>query len=118
MKTVEDLRKLREEVRQMTKLREGEAEVRVVVGMGTCGIAAGARETLGALVQEIAEQKLLSVVVTQTGCLGLCEREPIVEVNAPDGRTLYARVTPERARRILRQHVQGGVAIEDWVIRN
>jgi len=118
MKTVEELRKLREEVRHMTKLREGEAEIRLTVGMGTCGIAAGARDTLGTLISAIAEMKLAGVVVTQTGCLGLCEREPIVEVNAPDGRTIYARVTPERARRILIEHVQGGAAIEEWAIRS
>lgn len=118
MKTVEELRKLREEVRQMTKLREGEPEVRIVVGMGTCGIAAGARETLNAFVQEIAVKGLTGVAVTQAGCIGLCDREPIVEVNAADGRTLYARVTPEKARRIVQEHVQSGRVIEDWVTRN
>jgi len=118
MKTVEDLRRLREEVRNMTRLREGEAEVRIVVGMGTCGIAAGARETLNTFVSEIAERGLANVVVTQTGCVGLCEREPVVEVNAPDGRTLYGRVTPEKARRILLSHVMGGTVIEEWVTRN
>ena len=118
MKTVEELRKLRDEVRQMTKLRDGGAEVKIVVGMGTCGIAAGARETLNAFVQEIAEKSLSGVVVTQAGCVGLCDREPIVEVNAKDGRTIYARVTPEKARRIISEHVEGGRVIEDWVTRN
>jgi len=118
MKTVEELRKLREEVRQMTKLRDGEAEIKIIVGMGTCGIAAGARETLNAFVQEIAAKSLSNVVVTQAGCVGLCEREPIVEVNAADGRTIYARVTPEKARRIVSEHVQSGRVIEDWVVRN
>jgi len=118
MKTVEELRKLREEVRQMTKLRDTDAEVKIVVGMGTCGIAAGARETLNAIVQELATKSLPGVVVTQTGCVGLCDREPIVEVSAPNGRTMYARVTPEKARRIIAEHVQGGRTIEDWVTRN
>lgn len=118
MKTVEELRKLRDEVRQMTKLREGTSTIRIVVGMGTCGIAAGARETLNVFVQEVAEQALEGVSVTQTGCVGLCDREPIVEVhNGPD-RTIYARVTPERARRIVTEHVIGGKAIEAWITSN
>lgn len=118
MKTVADLRKLREEVRQMTKLREGEPEVRINVTMGTCGIAAGARETLNAFMQEIAARGLVGVSVTPVGCMGLCDREPIVEVNANGARTLYARVNAEKARRIVREHVQGGRVIEDWVTRN
>ncbi|MBS3872991.1 MAG: (2Fe-2S) ferredoxin domain-containing protein [Firmicutes bacterium] len=118
MKTVEDLRRLRDEVRSMTALREGEADVRIVVGMGTCGIAAGARETLNTFVREIALQGLTGVVVTQTGCIGICEREPVVEINARDGRTLYGRVTPEKARRIVLSHVMGGTVIEEWVTRN
>ncbi len=118
MKTVAELRKLREEVRQMTKLREGEQEVRIVVAMGTCGIAAGARETLNALMQEVAARGLAGVSVTPVGCMGLCDREPIVEVNAHGGRTLYARVNAEKARRIVREHVEAGRVIEDWVTRN
>lgn len=118
MKTVAELRKLREEVRQMTKLREGELEVRINVTMGTCGIAAGARETLNALLQEIAARGLAGVSVTPVGCMGLCDREPIVEVNANGARTLYERVNAEKARRIVREHVQAGRVIEDWVTRN
>ena len=117
MKTIEDLRKLREEVRQMTKLREGEPDLKIIVGMGTCGIAAGARETLNTFVEEIAA-KSINAQVTQTGCVGLCDREPIVEIKGPLGRTVYARVTPEKARRIVTEHVLAGRVIEDWVTRN
>jgi (2Fe-2S) ferredoxin len=118
VKTVAELRKLREEVRQMTRLREGEPEVRLVVTMGTCGIAAGGRETLNALLQEIAARGLVGVSVSPVGCMGLCDREPIVEVNTDGIRTLYARVNAEKARRIVREHVQAGRVIEDWVTRN
>lgn len=118
MKTVEELRKLREEVRQMTKLRESQPEFKVIVGMGTCGIAAGARETLNVFVQEIADKAVDGVTVTQAGCIGLCDREPIVEIQSPAGRVIYARITPERARRIVAEHIMEGRVIEDWVSRN
>jgi NADP-reducing hydrogenase subunit HndB len=118
MKTVEELRKLRDEVRQMTRLREGEPDVRITVGMGTCGIAAGARETLNTFVQEVAAKSISSVTVTQAGCIGLCDREPIVEIKGPAGKVLYSRVTPERARRIVAEHIEAGRVIEDWVTRN
>lgn len=118
MKSVEELRNLRDEVRQMTKLRQAKAEIKIIVGMGTCGIAAGARQTLSAFVEDIAARSLEGVVVTQTGCVGLCDREPIVEVNGPNGRTMYARVTPERARRIITEHVMHGRVVEDWVTRS
>ncbi len=118
MKTVDELRKLREQVRDMTKLREGEQEVRIVVAMGTCGIAAGARETLNAMMQEVAARGLTGVSVTPVGCMGLCEREPLVEVNAHGGRTLYAHVNAEKARRIVCEHVEAGRVIEAWVTRN
>ncbi len=118
MKTVEELRKLRDEVRQMTKLREGDPELKIIVGMGTCGIAAGARETLNAFVQEIAAKSISGVSVTQSGCVGFCDREPIVEVKGPAGKVLYSRVTPEKARRIVAEHIEAGRIIEDWVTRN
>jgi (2Fe-2S) ferredoxin len=118
VKSIEELRRLREEVRQMTKLREGSPEIKIIVGMGTCGIAAGARETLNTFVQEVAEQSIEGVSVTQSGCVGLCDREPIVEVQHGAERTIYARVTPERARRIVTEHIKGGRTIAEWITRN
>ncbi|HHY47946.1 MAG TPA: (2Fe-2S) ferredoxin domain-containing protein, partial [Firmicutes bacterium] len=80
MKSLEELEQIRKEAQAMTRLREGKETVRIVVGMGTCGIAAGARETLAAIMDELARRNLLDVAVTQTGCIGLCEQEPIVDV--------------------------------------
>ncbi|MDP3058485.1 MAG: (2Fe-2S) ferredoxin domain-containing protein [bacterium] len=118
MKSIEELRKLREQVKQMTALREDESQIRITVGMGTCGIAAGARETLNTFVQEIAARSIDNVVVTQAGCIGLCEKEPVVEVSGIGNRVLYVRVTAEKARRIITEHIQNGRVIEDWVSRN
>ena len=118
MKSIEELRRLREEVRQMTKLREGSPGIKIIVGMGTCGIAAGARETLNVFVQEVAEQSIEGVSVTQSGCVGMCDREPIVEVQHGTERTVYARVTPERARRIVTEHIKGGRSIPEWITRS
>lgn len=102
----------------MTKLREGSPDIRIVVGMGTCGIAAGARETLNVFVQEVAEQSIEGVIVTQSGCVGLCDREPIVEVHRGTERIVYARITPERARRIVEEHIKGGRSIQEWISRS
>ena len=84
MKTLEELAKIRDRMKNKVALREGSGETRVVVGMATCGIAAGARPVLNAFVEQVAEQNLTDrVTVTQTGCIGLCQYEPIVEVYEP-----------------------------------
>jgi NADP-reducing hydrogenase subunit HndB len=85
--------------------------------MGTCGIAAGARDTMKAILETIETQNLQGIIVTQTGCMGLCEKEPIVQVVVGDQpKVTYGKVTPEIARKIMQQHVVGGKILEDKVI--
>lgn len=117
MKSLEDLRKLRDSARQMTHLREGGEKIRIVIGMGTCGIAAGARETLAAIMQELERLNLFDVAITQTGCAGLCDQEPLVDVFLPgQPRVTYGQVDEERARQIIGEHVVNGRVIEKWVV--
>lgn len=119
MKSLEELAKIKEEARKMTEIREGEnaEKIKIVVGMGTCGIAAGARETMGAILQELEKRNLDNVLVTQTGCLGLCEQEPIMEVKLPGGpQVTYGKVSADKARQIIARHVVNGNIVGEWVI--
>lgn len=117
MKTVEELERIRKQAQAMTRLREGKETTRIVVGMGTCGIAAGARETLGAIMDELAKRNIQDVVVTQTGCVGLCEQEPIVDVIKPGApKVTYGKVTQEKARQIVASHIVNGKVVGEWVI--
>ncbi len=116
MKTVEDLRKLREQLQSQTKVRQNDG-VQIIVGMGTCGIAAGAREVLTSVMDEIARRKLDDVVVKQTGCIGMCEKEVLVDVVRPgEPRITYGKVTPEDIPRIVADHVVNGRIIENMVV--
>lgn len=117
MKTVEELERIRKQAQAMTRLREGKETTRIVVGMGTCGIAAGARETLAAIMDELAKRNIQDVVVTQTGCVGLCEQEPIVDVIKPGApKVTYGKVTQEKARQIVASHLVNGKVVGEWVI--
>lgn len=117
VKSLEELEKLREKAKAMTEIREGKETARIVVGMGTCGIAAGARETVSAFLDELAKRNIHSVTVTQTGCVGLCEHEPIVDViRAGEEKVTYGKVSPERARQIVASHIVNGRVIGEWVI--
>lgn len=115
--TLEELRKLRQEQKKELDKRNTEnKEVEVVVGMGTCGIAAGAKETLNAFLEELEEQELSTVRVTQTGCMGLCYAEPTVEIRMPDmPATIYGDVDDETARKIVRKHIQGKMMVNEHV---
>ncbi|MBR0138841.1 MAG: (2Fe-2S) ferredoxin domain-containing protein [Firmicutes bacterium] len=116
MKSLEDLKKMREQALKKVEMREGGKDYRVVVGMATCGIAAGARPVLNKLVEETAE-KNYNCVVTQTGCIGMCVYEPIVEVYGKDGsHTTYVHVDPEKAVKILEEHVGKGNVIEEYTV--
>jgi len=116
MKSIEELRKLREQLKAGTALRK-EAGTKIIVGMGTCGIAAGAREAMNAIIDEVAKRNIRDVQVTQTGCIGMCVLEPLVDVVRPgEPRVTYGRVTPEIARRIVTEHVVNGNIVEDAVI--
>ena len=117
MKSLEDLKKIREAAAQKMSMREQKNGYRVVVGMATCGITAGARPVLNALVEEVAKQNLLNVTVTQVGCMGQCALEPIVEVyNAEGERTTYCKVKAKDAQRIITEHVVGGKVVESLLI--
>lgn len=117
VKSLADLLKLKEEAQQSIALREGGDKVKVVVGMGTCGIAAGAREVMSAILDELEKRRLTNVVVTQTGCIGLCAQEPLVDVYLPgQPRVTYGKVDAQRARQIVAQHIVNGLVVAEWVI--
>ena len=116
MKSLEDLKKMREAALKKVEMREGGKDYRVVVGMATCGIAAGARPVLNKLVEETAE-KDYNCVVTQTGCIGMCVYEPIVEVYGKDGsHTTYVHVDPDKATKILEEHIGKGLIVEEYTV--
>ena len=117
MKTLEDLKKVREKALEQMKIREGKFSARVVVAMGTCGIAAGAREVMTSLLEDLAERGLTEVTVSQTGCKGLCDREPMVEVVTPDsGAVTYGGVTPQIMRRIVAEHIVNGQVVREYAL--
>ncbi|MBP8637861.1 MAG: (2Fe-2S) ferredoxin domain-containing protein [Dictyoglomi bacterium] len=117
MKSLEDLKRIREQAQAQIKLRTQEANTKIIVGMGTCGIAAGARETLMAILDELSKRNIQDVVVTQTGCVGLCEYEPLVNVVKPgQPKVTYMKVTPERARQIVASHIVNDQIINEWVL--
>ena len=99
-------------------VRDGQKDgVRVVVGMATCGIAAGARPVLNAFVDEVAKRHLNHVTVTQTGCIGMCQLEPIVEVFVPgQEKVTYCKVSPEKAARIVVDHLVNGQPVAEYTV--
>ncbi len=113
---LEELRKIRERVQDELRLRGGKARVRVVVGMGTSGIAAGARQVLRAILDEVSRRELGDVVVGQTGEKGLASHEPVVEVYEGSQVTVYGDVDVEVARRIVSEHVVNGRPLEANVL--
>ena len=118
MKSLEELKALRDKMQGSVTLRnESEASTRVVVGMATCGIASGARPVLTALSNAVAEKKIADVAVTQTGCIGLCQYEPIVEVFQPGKeKVTYVKMTPEKALEVIDKHIIGGNPITEYTI--
>ncbi|HXW01343.1 MAG TPA: (2Fe-2S) ferredoxin domain-containing protein [Anaerolineae bacterium] len=117
VKSLEALKQLREEALAKREAKTTAARAQVIVGMGTCGIAAGARETMKAILKVIEEENLSGIVVRQTGCMGLCEWEPIVEVMLGDQpKVTYGKVTPERAKQIMQNHVVGEKVVTEFVI--
>jgi NADP-reducing hydrogenase subunit HndB len=117
VKTLEDLRKLREEALEKRRVKSASGEIQIVVGMGTVGIAAGARETLKAILETIEKESLSDVIVRQTGNIGLDSYEPIVQVTIGEQpKVTYGRVTPDAARRIMKEHIVGGQPVKDYAI--
>jgi len=119
MKSLEDLKRIREEAAKKISIRDKKDGFRIVVGMATCGIAAGARLVLNALVDEVANHNLDNVTITQVGCMGECALEPIVEVYDPSGtRSTYCHVKAADAKKIVEQHVIGGNQVKELLREN
>ena len=119
MKTLEELMAIRDKTKQRMTVREdtGDDAIRIVVGMATCGIAAGARPVLNAFVDEVAKRNLKGVSVTQTGCIGMCQYEPIVEVFEPGkDKVTYVQVTPEKVAEIVASHIVNGNPVVDYTV--
>ncbi len=117
IKSLDDLKRLKEDALKKRQAMSTSGRAQVVVAMGTCGIAAGARETMKAILDQIEADQLSGIVVTQTGCMGKCEWEPIVEVTVGDEpKVSYGKISAERAREIMREHVQGGKVVSEWVM--
>ncbi|WP_312422897.1 (2Fe-2S) ferredoxin domain-containing protein [Anaerospora hongkongensis] len=116
MKTVEELKKLREQLQSQNRIRHNDG-IRIIVGMGTCGIAAGAREIVTAVMEEISRRKMENVTIQQTGCIGMCEKEVLVDVVRPgEPRITYGKVTPNAVARIISEHVVNGRIVEEYVV--
>ena len=117
MKSLEELRALKEKMQNKVGIRDdSEAQIRVVVGMATCGIAAGARPVLTAFTDEIAKRGLSHVAVSQTGCIGICQYEPVVEVFEGDKKVTYVKMTPEKAVRVVNDHLVNGNVVTEYTI--
>ncbi len=119
MKTLEELQKIRERTLKNINMRKDDKSgvTRVVVGMATCGIAAGARPVMQAFIEEAALRGLSHVQVTQTGCIGLCRYEPMADVFVPgEEKVTYINLTPEKARRIVLEHIVNGSVVTEYTI--
>jgi len=115
MESLEKLRQIKERALQRRKLSSEGSRARVVVAMGTCGIAAGARDTMSAILTELERRDIANVVVTQTGCPGLCEYEPIVQVQIGDQDIVtYGNIGPDRVAVLIQEHIAGGAPVEKW----
>ena len=120
MKSLQELAAIREKMKGKVNLREGSNDIRVVVGMATCGIAAGARPVLNAFVEAVEKEGLTDkVTVSQTGCIGICQYEPVVEIfEAGKEKVTYVKMTPEKAAEVIEKHLKGGNAVLEYTIAN
>ena len=114
---IEDLDKISDRVRRTTLLREGAGRAKITVHMGTCGIAAGARKIMSTLMEELEKQNITDVILTSSGCAGLCSKEPMATVELKDDAPVkYVDLTPEKIRKILSEHVNGGKVVEEYAL--
>jgi len=117
IKSLEDLKRVREEALKKREKSATSGSIQIIVGMGTCGIAAGARETMKAVLEYIESKNLNDILVTQTGCIGLCEQEPILEVIiGTSEKVTYGKAKPDAVKRIMKDHVENGKIVEDLLI--
>jgi len=116
IRNLEDLRKIKESAKDLTAARSG-GRTRIIVGMGTCGIAAGAREVMTAILAELEKRGVKDVAMETTGCIGMCQFEPLVDVIRPgEPRITYGNVSPEDVPRIIAEHLINGNVVTDKVI--
>ena len=120
MKSLADLEAIRlKTVNKVGLRKEGADETRIVVGMATCGIAAGARPVMQAFVEEIQKRNISGAFVTQTGCIGVCRLEPIVEVYVPGKeKVTYVKMTAEKAAKVVLEHIVNGKVVDEYTIGN
>ena len=120
MKSLAELQAIRDKMKDKVVIREGTSDIRVVVGMATCGIAAGARRVLNAFVEAVNEGGLAEkVTVSQTGCIGICQYEPVVEIHeAGKDKVTYVKMTAEKAKEVVEKHLKGGNVIAEYTIAN
>ncbi|MEA4824130.1 MAG: (2Fe-2S) ferredoxin domain-containing protein [Clostridiaceae bacterium] len=118
MKSLEELRAIKAAAQSRLGIRNDDAaSVKIVVGMATCGIAAGARPVLNALTEEVAKRGLKNVAIGQTGCIGICQYEPVVEVYVGnEEKVTYVNMTPEKAVRIVNDHIVNGNVVIEYTI--
>ncbi len=119
MKSLAELQAIKEKMQNKVNLRatEDSNTVRVVVGMATCGIAAGARPVLNAFLKEIEDRRLNNVICTQTGCIGICQYEPVVEVVTPDGaKTTYVKMTEDKVAKVVTEHIVNNKVVQEFTI--
>ncbi len=115
--SIEDLDKITQRVKKTTLLQEGAGRAKITVHMGTCGISAGAREIMNVLLEEFEKRNINDVVITSSGCAGLCSREPMATVEIKGETPIkYADLNPEKIRRILTEHILGGKIINEYVL--
>ena len=114
---IEDLEKISQRVKKTVLLRDGAGVAKITVHMGTCGIAAGARKIMNALMETIEEKDIKDVILTSSGCAGLCSKEPMATVELKDETPVkYVDLTPEKIRKILEEHVIGGKIVEEYAL--
>jgi NADP-reducing hydrogenase subunit HndB len=120
MKTLAELMAIKEATMQKMTVREdtGDDAIRIVVGMATCGIAAGARPVLNAFVDEVAKRNLKGVTVSQTGCIGMCQYEPIVEVIQPGkDKVTYVKMTADKVAKVVNDHIVNGNPVAEYTVK-
>jgi NADP-reducing hydrogenase subunit HndB len=114
---IEDLNRISEEIRRATLLREGAGRAKVTVHMGTCGIAAGARKIMNTLLTEVEQRKIKDVILTTSGCAGLCSREPMATVELKgEAPVKYVDLTPDKIRKILDEHILNGKMVTEYAL--
>ena len=118
MKSLEELMAIKAKMQDKVAVRTSTGDIRIVVGMATCGIAAGARPVLNAFVEGVSEAGVSDkVTVTQTGCIGICQYEPVVEVYEKDKeKVTYVKMTADKAKEVIEKHIKGGAPVSEYTI--